>query len=42
MALQDICLKNLKIVFQDFKYSEIGASLGDNSNLLSVGSGSVG
>jgi transposase InsO family protein len=34
--------KESKDVFQDFKYSEIGVSLGDNSKLLSVGVGSVG
>jgi hypothetical protein len=34
--------KESKDVFQDFKFSEIGVSLGDNSKLLSVGVGSVG
>jgi hypothetical protein len=34
--------KEFQGLFQDFKYSEVGISLGDSSKLLSVGVGSVG
>jgi hypothetical protein len=34
--------KESQVMFQNYKYSEVGVSLGDSSKLLSEGVGSVG